>query len=80
MICFTVEGAKRGVAGDRSWVTGRGQIFFNSRDAGHRHVRGDAVPDAVLRLDAGLSPTSSSTLTAPQGLSELLPERLPAAS
>ncbi|MFJ8001909.1 AraC family transcriptional regulator N-terminal domain-containing protein [Streptomyces sp. NPDC096310] len=30
LICFTVTGAKRGVAGDRSWTTGRGEMFLNS--------------------------------------------------
>ncbi|MEV8022236.1 AraC family transcriptional regulator [Streptomyces sp. NPDC086554] len=53
MICFTVEGAKRGVAGDRSWVTGRGQMFFNSV-AMPVTATFDELPyrSAVMRLDA----------------------------
>ena len=30
MICFIAAGAKRAVAGDKSWVTGRGEMFLNS--------------------------------------------------
>ncbi|MFC4471336.1 AraC family transcriptional regulator N-terminal domain-containing protein [Streptomyces xiangluensis] len=30
MICFIVDGSKSSVAGDRSWTTGSGEMFFNS--------------------------------------------------
>ncbi|MFF0445962.1 AraC family transcriptional regulator N-terminal domain-containing protein [Streptomyces sp. NPDC004609] len=30
MICFVSDGAKRAVAGERSWVTGRGDMFLNT--------------------------------------------------
>ncbi|MFD3925602.1 AraC family transcriptional regulator N-terminal domain-containing protein [Streptomyces sp. NPDC058614] len=30
MVCFVADGAKRTLAGDRSWVAGRGEMFLNS--------------------------------------------------
>jgi len=30
MICFIADGAKRTIAGDRSWLTGHGEMFLNS--------------------------------------------------
>jgi AraC-like DNA-binding protein len=65
MICFIAAGAKRAVAGDRTWVTGRGEMFLNSlmlpvtaefvevpyRSAVLR-LDGRALPDLLLELDA----------------------------
>lgn len=64
MICFIAAGAKRAVAGDRAWVTGRGEMFLNSlvlpvtaefvrvpyRSAVLR-LGGRALPDLLLELD-----------------------------
>jgi AraC-like DNA-binding protein len=64
MICFIAAGAKRAVAGDRAWVTGRGEMFLNSlilpvtaefvrvpyRSAVLR-LDGRALPDLLLELD-----------------------------
>ncbi|MGP3949068.1 AraC family transcriptional regulator N-terminal domain-containing protein [Streptomyces sp. 7N604] len=64
MICFIADGAKRTIAGDQSWVTGRGDMFLNSlvlpvtavfervpyRSAVLR-LRGRALADLLLELD-----------------------------
>ncbi|MEV7424749.1 MULTISPECIES: AraC family transcriptional regulator [unclassified Streptomyces] len=81
MICFIADGAKRGVAGDRQWVTGRGQMFLNSLVLPVTAVF-ERVPyrAAVLRLDSGMladllvelddaepptSPTAGEQISAP---------------
>ncbi|MDQ0775788.1 AraC-like DNA-binding protein [Streptomyces aurantiacus] len=55
MICFIVQGAKSSVAGDRSWTTGRGEVFLNSLvlpvTATFQEV---PYRSAVLRLDGGM--------------------------
>ncbi|WP_233518171.1 AraC family transcriptional regulator [Streptomyces corynorhini] len=55
MICFIVDGAKRAVAGDRQWVTGRGEMFLNTLVLPVTAVF-ERVPyrAAVLRLDSGV--------------------------
>ena len=64
MVCFIAAGAKRAVAGDRAWMTGRGEMFLNSlilpvtaefvrvpyRSAVLR-LDGRALPDLLLELD-----------------------------
>jgi AraC-like DNA-binding protein len=69
MICFIVAGAKRAVAGDKSWVTGSGEMFLNSlilpvtaefvavpyRSA-VLMLDGQALPDLLLELDAAEVP------------------------
>ncbi|MFF5568319.1 AraC family transcriptional regulator N-terminal domain-containing protein [Streptomyces sp. NPDC012623] len=71
MVCFIADGAKRGVAGDRSWATGRGEMFLNSlvlpvtatfervpyRSAVLR-LNGGALADLLLELD-GVEPRTS---------------------
>jgi AraC-like DNA-binding protein len=55
MICFIVQGAKSSVAGDRSWTSGRGEVFLNSLvlpvTATFQEV---PYRSAVLRLDGGM--------------------------
>ncbi|NUL05737.1 AraC family transcriptional regulator [Streptomyces lunaelactis] len=53
MVCFIACGAKRTVAGDRSWVAGRGEMFLNSLVLPVTCVF-EQVPyrSAVLRLDS----------------------------
>ncbi|MFI2286995.1 AraC family transcriptional regulator N-terminal domain-containing protein [Streptomyces niveus] len=52
MICFVAEGSKRATAGERSWGTGRGEMFFNPLVLPVTAMF-DEVPyrSAVLRLD-----------------------------
>ncbi|WP_329014286.1 AraC family transcriptional regulator [Streptomyces sp. NBC_00690] len=55
MVCFTIGGAKRMVAGDRSWVTGEGEMLLNSVVAPVTATF-EQVPyrSVVLRLDGRL--------------------------
>jgi AraC-like DNA-binding protein len=52
MICFIADGAKRTIAGDRSWVTPRGMMLLNTVDLPTTAVF-EKVPyrAAVMRLD-----------------------------
>lgn len=52
MVCFTIDGAKRIIAGDRSWVTGHGEMLLNSLVLPVT-ARFERVPyrSVVLRLD-----------------------------
>lgn len=54
MICFIADGAKRTIAGDRSWLTGRGEMFLNSLIL-PVIATFERVPyrSVVLRLDGG---------------------------
>ncbi|TKA08912.1 AraC family transcriptional regulator [Actinacidiphila oryziradicis] len=76
MICFIADGAKRTIAGDRSWVTGRGEMFLNSlvvpvtvtfERVPYRSVvlrlDGRALADLLLELDG----TDPRTLPGPGG-------------
>ncbi|MFI2347462.1 AraC family transcriptional regulator N-terminal domain-containing protein [Streptomyces sp. NPDC019443] len=76
MICFIADGAKRAIAGDRSWVTGRGEMFLNSlvlpvtatfERVPYRSVvlrlDGRALADLLLELDG----TDPRTLPSPGG-------------
>jgi AraC-like DNA-binding protein len=76
MVCFIVEGSKRTVAGDLSWVVGRGQMFLNSivlpvtatfERVPYRsvvlHIDGGALATLLVELDEG-TPADSP---APQG-------------
>jgi len=73
MVCFIAAGAKRAVAGDRAWVTGRGEMFLNSlvlpvtaefTRVPYRSavllLDGRALPDLLLELD-------TTTVPAPAG-------------
>ncbi|WP_221348706.1 AraC family transcriptional regulator [Streptomyces beigongshangae] len=64
MICFVVQGAKSSVAGDRSWRSGRGQVFLNSlvlpvtatfEEVPYRsavlRLDGDVLADLLLELE-----------------------------
>ncbi|MDI5964548.1 AraC family transcriptional regulator [Streptantibioticus silvisoli] len=81
MICFIADGAKRSIAGDRSWVTGRGEMLLNSlvlpvtatfervpyRSAVLR-LDGRALADLLLELDDAdprTLPGPGGPLTAP---------------
>ncbi|MEU9369870.1 AraC family transcriptional regulator [Streptomyces avermitilis] len=79
MICFIADGAKRTVAGDRSWVTGRGDMFLNSlvlpvtctfEQAPYRsavlHLDGRLLADLLLELD-GTDPRPLPRPGAPGG-------------
>lgn len=78
LVCFVSEGAKRTIAGDRSWSTGRGQVFLNSihmpvtgvfertpyRSATLR-LDGQSLTDLLLELDGPTPAEPISQLTAP---------------
>lgn len=55
MICFIAEGAKHSTAGERSWGTRRGEMFFNSLVLPVTAVF-ESLPyrAAVMRLDGGV--------------------------
>ncbi|NUK10849.1 AraC family transcriptional regulator [Streptomyces lunaelactis] len=89
MVCFIAGGAKRTVAGDRSWVAGRGEMFLNSLALPVTCVF-EQVPyrSAVLRLDSrvladllleldGSSPRPQPH-PAGQGIARMTPELLDA--
>jgi len=73
MVCFIAAGAKRAVAGDKAWVTGRGEMFLNSLvlpvtaefvSVPYRSavlmLDGLVLPDLLLELDAAAVRTSSA--------------------
>lgn len=68
MVCFIVGGAKSSVAGDRSWTSGRGDIFLNSLvmpvTATFQEV---PYRTAVLRLDGGTLADLLLELDGPEG-------------
>ncbi len=88
MVCFIVAGAKRSVAGERSWTTGRGEMFLNSlvvpvtadftevpyRSAVLR-LDGSTLPDLLLELDAAeVRPSAGDTSDVGQVSAPMTPE------
>ncbi|WP_405679084.1 AraC family transcriptional regulator [Streptomyces sp. NBC_01511] len=81
MVCFIAEGAKSATAGERSWVTGRGEMFFNPlvlpvtaafRQVPYRstvlRLDGRVLTDLLLELDGAeprTSPGPDGRITAP---------------
>jgi AraC-like DNA-binding protein len=76
MVCFVADGAKRTLAGDRSWVAGRGEMFLSSvvlpvtatfERAPYRsavlHLDSRVLTDLLLELDE----TSPSAIPGPGG-------------
>lgn len=78
MICFVAEGAKRATAGERTWVTGRGEMFFNPlvlpvtavfEDVPYRstviRLDGRALTDLLLELDGAEAGAPTGTPPGP---------------
>ncbi|WP_406690172.1 AraC family transcriptional regulator [Saccharopolyspora sp. ID03-671] len=80
LVCFTAAGSKRGVAGERSWTVGRGEMFLNSlvmpvtatfEELPYRSavlsLDGGTLADLVLELgpSAPARPNPGGQITAP---------------
>ena len=77
MVCFAADGAQRTTAGDRAWLTSRGQMFLNAL-AVPVTVRPERTPyrAAVLHLDpavlAGLPPDPAGPRELPVSAGQVL--------
>ena len=80
MICFIADGAKRTLAGDRSWVVARGEMFLNTlvlpvtatfERVPYRSVvlrlNGPSLSDLLLELDGTDPPTRPGPGAGPGG-------------
>lgn len=80
MICFVAGGAKRGTTGERSWLTGAGDMFLNSvtmpvtavfERVPYRsvvlHLEGRVLSDALLEVDdPGVAPMQAAAPMTPE--------------